>query len=128
MNSVMHFEIPADDQERAKKFYGDVFGWGKFDMDGPEGKYTIVQTGPVDEQHMPTKTGFINGGIGPRMGDLMHPSITIIVDSIEEAGKKITAAGGSVLSEKKLVPGMGYYAYFKDSEGNTTGLWESLVK
>ena len=27
MPTIVHFEIPADDVERSKKFYGDLFGW-----------------------------------------------------------------------------------------------------
>ena len=51
---VVHFEIPFDDGDRARAFYGDAFGW---EMD-----YTIVMTGPTDEQSGPTEPGFINGG------------------------------------------------------------------
>lgn len=125
-NSVVHFELPADDHERAKKFYAETFGWGETDMDGPLGKYTVVQTGPADEKRMPKMPGFINGGIGPRMGNLMHPSIVINVKSIEESTKKIEASGGMILGEKMLVPNMGNYLYFRDSEGNVCSIWESL--
>lgn len=125
-NSVVHFELPADDHARAKKFYAEAFGWGETDMSGPLGKYTVVQTGPVDEKRMPKMPGFINGGIGPRMGNLMNPSIVINVKSIDEASKMIEAAGGKILGERNLVPNMGYYIYFRDSEGNVNSIWETL--
>ncbi|MDQ3869178.1 MAG: hypothetical protein M3250_06440, partial [Thermoproteota archaeon] len=27
MPTIVHFEIPADDLERSRKFYTDLFGW-----------------------------------------------------------------------------------------------------
>lgn len=64
MRKVVHFEIPADDLERAKSFYGSIFGWDLQTMPMPGGDYTIVKTTPVDEQtQMPTEPGAINGGM-----------------------------------------------------------------
>lgn len=66
MNRVVHFEIPADDMERAKKFYSENFGW-KLTQLGPEmGSYVLVQTGPTDEKGMPQDRAFINGGLMKR--------------------------------------------------------------
>ncbi len=63
-----------------------------------------------------------------KSGDIPAPVITINVDSIDEAVKKIEASGGKMVGEKGEVPDMGYYAYFKDSEGNVMGLWETIKK
>ncbi|MBI3887846.1 VOC family protein, partial [Candidatus Microgenomates bacterium] len=64
MNKVIHFEIPADDINRAQRFYKEVFGW-KMNII-PEMNYTIVQTGPTDEKGMTKESGFINGGMMKR--------------------------------------------------------------
>jgi predicted enzyme related to lactoylglutathione lyase len=127
MDKVMHFEIPADDVARAKAFYGSVFGWDMHDYEIGGGTYTIAQTVPVDERQVPTEPGAINGGLMARSPDTPHPVITIQVDAIDEALKKIEAAGGAVVTPRTEVPNMGWFAYFRDPEGNTMGLWETAV-
>jgi predicted enzyme related to lactoylglutathione lyase len=52
--------------------------------------------------------------------------ITINVDSIDDALKRVEAGGGSTVTPRQEIPGMGAFAYFKDTEGNTLGLWENL--
>jgi predicted enzyme related to lactoylglutathione lyase len=123
MNKVVHFEIPVDDLERAKAFYGSLFDWQINEV--PELSYTIVMTVPVDEQQMPTEPGAINGGMMKRSPDTPSPVITIEVDSIDDALKGVEAAGGSIVQPRTQIPNMGAFAYFKDPEGNTLGLWES---
>lgn len=124
MDKVVHFEIPADDVTRAKEFYGSVFDWGLQTMD--EMDYTLVLTTQVDERtQMPTEPGAINGGLVRRSADAPAPVITVNVDSIEDAMKKIEAGGGSIVKPRTEMGGMGAYAYFKDTEGNVIGLWEN---
>ncbi|MCL4387361.1 VOC family protein [Patescibacteria group bacterium] len=123
MDKVVHFEIPAEDTKRAQNFYNKVFGWKINEI--PEMDYTIVHTGPLDENNMPKESGFINGGIMGRSGDFQHPSVTIGVEDIESALAKIKENGGEILKEKMEVGDMGWAAYFKDSEGNLTGLFQS---
>jgi uncharacterized protein len=125
MNKVVHFEIPSDDRARAKKFYGEVFGWSLQDMPVGEDVYTIAITSPVDEKFMHKESGAINGGIFQKSTEVPTPVITIDVESIDEHAKKIEAAGGKLVVPKAEVPEMGFYAYFKDSEGNLMGLWET---
>jgi len=125
MDKVVHFEIPADDVARATAFYGSVFGWDMQDMSGQGMDYTIAMTVPVDDQQMPTERGAINGGMMKRSDDTPSPVITIEVASIDDAMQRIEAGGGSVVHARQEIPGMGAFAYFKDSEGNTMGLWES---
>jgi predicted enzyme related to lactoylglutathione lyase len=128
MDKVVHFEIPADDLGRAKAFYGDIFDWQLQDMDmGNGATYTIVMTVPVDDQQMPTEPGAINGGMMTRSPETSSPVITVGVDSIDDALKKIEAAGGGVVTPRTEIPGMGAYAYFTDTEGNTLGLWENVL-
>lgn len=121
---VGHFEIPADKPDRARKFYSATFGWKMNELQGMD--YTMVSTGPVDEKGMPKAPGFIGGGIVPRAGTLEHPVVTITVDEIEDAIRRIEENGGKILQGKKPVGdgSMGWMAYFKDSEGNTVGLYQ----
>lgn len=127
MDKVVHFEIPAEDVERAKKFYKDAFGWHIISM--PEMHYNVIHTGATDDQTgMMKDRGFINGGMMKRQPQVAHPVVTISVKSIGEAGKKIKSLGGTMLKEKMAVGDMGYAAYFTDSEGNVLGLWENVAK
>lgn len=121
---VGHFEIPADNPERARKFYAAAFGWKNNVM--PEMDYTMVSTGAVNEQGMPKEPGYIGGGIGKRGGHLTHPVVTIIVDDISASEKVIEKNGGKILQKKQPIGDgtMGFTAYFKDSEGNTVGLYQ----
>jgi uncharacterized protein len=127
MQKVVHFEIPADDVERAKNFYGSIFGWELQTMQMGEGEYTSVKTTAVDElTQMPTDPGAINGGMMQRDPRLTTaPVITIDVDGIDDALKQIEDQGGSTVTPRTPIPGMGAFAYFKDPEGNVLGLWET---
>ena len=127
MGKVVHFEIPTDDLERAKTFYGSIFGWQLQTMQmGEGGDYTIAMTGPVDEKtQRPTEPGSINGGIMRRAGSIPAPVITIEVEAIDDSLKQIEAGGGNVVQARTEIPDMGAFAYFTDSEGNVMGLWET---
>jgi predicted enzyme related to lactoylglutathione lyase len=125
MDKVVHFEIPVDDLDRAKTFYGTVFGWGLNTM-ADMNDYTIAMTTAIDDRtRMPTEPGAINGGIMQRSADTPAPVITVQVDSIDTSLKQIDAEGGSTVQGRTEIPGMGAFAYFKDSEGNVVGLWEN---
>ena len=123
-DQVGHFEIPADQPDRARKFYAATFGWAMSDVPGLD--YTMVSTGPVDERGMPKEPGCIGGGIGYRSRTLEHPVVTIIVAEIDDAVKRVENNGGTILQRKTALAGgtMGWSAYFKDSEGNTVGLYQ----
>jgi predicted enzyme related to lactoylglutathione lyase len=126
MGKVVHFEIPADNIDRAKNFYGSVFGWELQTMPMGEGEYTSVMTTDVDEQtQLPTEPGAINGGMFQRTETLRSPVITIDVDGIDDALKQIESEGGSTVTPRTPIPGMGAFAYFQDPEGNLMGLWET---
>ena len=130
MNKVVHFEIPTGDHPRAKRFYSEVFGWQLQDMPAGGDVYTLAVTSPVDEQFRHTEPGAINGGLFQRSPQLpvTSPVITIGVESIDEHARRIEAAGGTMVVPKGEVPDMGYYAYFKDPEGNLMGLWETMKR
>jgi predicted enzyme related to lactoylglutathione lyase len=125
MGGVVHFEIPADDQERARNFYSGAFGWKINPI--PEMNYGTVTTTATDEATgRPTEPGAINGGLMGREGDLVSPVITVDVPDIDAALKTVEELGGSVVMPKNAIPEMGFFAYFKDTEGNILGLWENL--
>ncbi|MEP6527402.1 MAG: VOC family protein [Nocardioidaceae bacterium] len=122
---VVHFEIPADDVSRAREFYQSAFGWDLNPI--PEVDYTMVNTTPTNEQGMPTDPGAINGGMLKREPPVTSPVITIDVEDIDKALERIGTLGGSTVQPKQSVMDMGFAAYFKDSEGNLMGLWQSAV-
>ena len=62
MNSVMWFEVPYDDSDRAQKFYKDTFGWQINKI--PDMEYFMAMTTESDPQTMqPKNPGAINGGM-----------------------------------------------------------------
>jgi predicted enzyme related to lactoylglutathione lyase len=127
MDKVGHFEIPADNLERAKKFYKEVFDWQIHNL--PEAdfhNYHSIVTVPTDHQHMPQEVGGINGGLYKRSQPNEPTTIVIEVPSIDQYLEKIKKAGGSVVLEKQQVATFGAYARVKDTEGNLVGLWERL--
>lgn len=127
MSKVVHFEIPADDLARAKKFYQDVFGWQMDDQPGME--YVLAKTVETDEKKMmPKEAGAINGGMMKRNDMVKGPSFAINVENIDEAMQDVRKAGGTVLTAKMPVGEMGLMAYFKDSEDNVLSLWQTMMK
>src|SRR5512132_4116799 len=128
MDKVVHFEITFDDHQRAKDFYRSVFDWELDDNDMGNGiVYTTAMTVPVDEKMMPRESGAINGGFTGRSKETPTPVITIGVDSIDDTLKKVEAGGGKTVTPRTPIPDMGAFAYFKDSEGNVMGLWETSM-
>ena len=114
MLRVVHFEINADDPERAIKFYSDVFGWKINKWEGPV-DYWLVTTGPDDRPG-------INGGIMKRPSPSASTVNTINVPSIDDYMAKVKDADGKIIGEKTAIPGVGYLAYCLDTEGNTFGI------
>lgn len=120
---VVHFEVPYDDGDRARSFYGDVFGWQIQHI--PEMQYDIVSTGPAGEGGFPAEPGYIGGGLTQRGEMVGRPVVTIAVDDIDATLERVQSSGGSAIGEKLQVGDMGFAAYFRDSEGNVMGLWQS---
>lgn len=131
MDKVQHFEIPADDLARARKFYEESFGWKTAEWPMPGGGvYVGLHTGPTDEKYMPQEAGFINGGMFKRGGEFAAKGVVItpVVSDMNESLEKVKANGGKVLAEPKTIPDMGIYAYIQDTEGNVIGLWQEIKK
>ena len=119
MAKVIHFEIPADEPERAVAFYSQVFDWKIMELGGPV-DYWLAEAGPDSEDG-------INGAIlkrGSWQGGGSSVVNTISVPSVDEFIERITSAGGQVLMPKTAVPGIGYMTYANDTEGNTFGIME----
>jgi predicted enzyme related to lactoylglutathione lyase len=120
---VVHFELPADDVDRAREFYRAAFGWNVMPL--PEMGYTILGTATsTDETGRPTEPGEINGGMFARSDDVSQPVITIAVDDIDAALTKIEQCGGKTVRGRLAVGDMGFTGYFSDSEGTVVGLWQ----
>jgi uncharacterized protein len=123
MDKVQHFEIPADDMARAKKFYSSVFGWRIQDVPGME--YAMADSVETDENRQPI--GGTNGGILKRNTDYANAvSITITVPDADIAIQKVISSGGTLVRNKEKFGNIGYVAYVKDTEGNVLGIWQSL--
>ncbi len=123
-DSVVHFEIPADDLERAHTFYRDTFGWDIQHM--PEMQYSMLTTTETGDRG-PVNPGAINGGMFKRDDEMKAPTVVIGVDDIDKALEKVSAAGGSTVRDKMQVGDMGWAGYFKDTEGNLIGLWQNAT-
>lgn len=94
----------------------------------PEMSYSMIKTTPTDATGMPSVAGSINGGMFHREGDLTSPVVTVDVDDIDAALEKINSLGGSTVSPRQEVGTMGWAAYFRDTEGNVVGLWQSAPR
>jgi len=124
MDKVEHFEKPADDPERALKFYTSVFGWELNPVPGVE--YTRFLTKRVSETYLGPRPFEVNGAIVKRSKEVRSPVVTISVADIEQTLKRISSEGGRVVVPKTPFgnPPRGFTAYFMDTEGNTLGLWQ----
>jgi predicted enzyme related to lactoylglutathione lyase len=120
---VVHFEIPYDDEERARRFYADAFDWQVQGIPGMG--YTLVTTGPSGREG-PTEPGFVNGGLLGRSDSPSRAPVVIIdVDDIDAALATVESLGGKTVVSRRPVGAMGFSAYLEDPEGNVIGLWET---
>jgi predicted enzyme related to lactoylglutathione lyase len=124
MSRVIHFEIHADNPERAIKFYSTLFGWEITKWGGPV-DYWVIKTGPDGQPG-------INGGMVKRQGPApvenqpvnAYPC-TIAVTALDATLQAITKNGGTIALPKMPIPGIGWLAYGKDTEGNIFGVMQA---
>jgi predicted enzyme related to lactoylglutathione lyase len=109
-----HFDLTADNPERAIKFYKSVFGWKFEKWDGPM-EYWMCTTCDTNEPG-------IDGGLSKRGQQSMPNMNTIDVPDVDEFSKKITSNGGKVVMPKMAIPGVGWFATCQDTEGNLFGI------
>ena len=116
---MVHFELPFDDAARANKFYADIFGWESSKFDGQE-EYYLQQTGGDDEPYG------IGGALIERAAALNRRGTLIVlgVDDLDAYIAKVTAAGSEIVTPRTAIPGVGYFANFRDTEGNVVGMFE----
>jgi uncharacterized protein len=124
MSRVLHFEIQADDVERAKAFYTAAFDWSFQDYSAYTGGATYwgIVTGPPDQPG-------IDGGLLPRPvpapagGQGANAFVcTLVVEDYDSTEARILAAGGQLALPKTALPGMAWQGYYLDTEGNTFGI------
>ena len=129
MDPVVHFEIPAENLQRAQKFYSTCFSWKieKYPMPDPGVQYYGIHTVDIDEKtRLPKEVGAINGGMMKKDATAPYPIIVMNVSSIEESLKKAEANGAKIVMPAVNVMGMGLYARITDTEGNIVGVWQNL--
>jgi predicted enzyme related to lactoylglutathione lyase len=117
MARVVHFEIHADDPDRAAKFYGEVFGWTVTRWKGPV-DYRLLSTG----EGAPGIDGAIMARTEPLAGEGVGGYVcTITVEDIGATERRVLRAGGQRVRDRQQIPGIGLHAYFRDTEGNIFG-------
>jgi predicted enzyme related to lactoylglutathione lyase len=117
MPRPVHFEIPAENPQRAIDFYTKVFGWKFRKWDGPM-DYWIISTGQAPEPG-------IDGGLMTRR-DPNQPCVnTIGVTNLDESVATVLANGGVIALPKMPVQGVGWLAYCKDTEGHIFGMMQN---
>ncbi|HEY5568026.1 MAG TPA: VOC family protein [Gammaproteobacteria bacterium] len=114
-NRVRHFEIEADDVERAKRFYQRVFGW-QIRRWGPPNYYLIDagdgMSGDIRERTNPAGPG--NAGF----------VCTVVVDDLQAIKEAIVANGGTIVVPEFRIDGVGNLLYFTDTEGHRVGVMQ----
>lgn len=123
-HTIIHFEIPADNVEKLKAFYEQVFSWTITQTQSPI-EYWVIQTVPIDPKGTLIRPG-VNGGMYKRMGPESKPVNYISVESISIFLDRIVKAGGKVTQPKQEVPEVGWIAAAEDPEGNAFALLEPL--
>lgn len=118
MNRVTHFDITGEETEKVISFYEGVFGWKFAKWDGPF-DYWMIETGSKDEPG-------INGGLSKKGQN--PPMNTIEVSNIDETIEKVKQEGGEIIMEKGPIPGIGWFANFKDPQGNMFGIMQTDSK
>jgi predicted enzyme related to lactoylglutathione lyase len=120
MGRIVHFDITAENVERARDFYERIFGWKFTKWEGPM-EYWLVSTGPEDEPG-------INGGLSRSDGADAQIVNTAEVRSIDQTLDAIIKAGGKIVQPKAPIPGVGYFAQCTDTEGILFGIMQSDPK
>ena len=116
MPRVIYFEVSADQPERAIRFYTKVFGWKIQKWEGTD-DYWMISTGDDGQPG-------IDGGLVKRRNPADTIINTIDVSSIDEFLNRITNSGGQIAAPKFSIPGVGYFAYCRDPEGNTFSIMQ----
>ena len=114
--SIVWFEIPADNVERARSFYSKLFGWKIKKLPGTKFPYWHIDTGGADASP--------DGGMMQRQSPQQPITNYVMVASVDKAAEKLQKLGGKVIMAKSPVPHMGYFVICQDTENNIFALWE----
>ncbi len=131
-HTIVHFEIPAKNIEKLKRFYSELFAW-KFNKYpsgsemGNEMEYWTIETVPVDKNMQPIRQG-INGGMYPKDKPDQMPLNHFSVESVDKYVEKAKKLGGKIVSPKTEIPTIGWWAVIEDPDGNQFGILESMMK
>ena len=126
-NAVVHFEIPFDDEKRARSFYEKAFGWKTQDWPlDDRSNYVGVMSCEVGDDRKPLEKGQLNGGMVPR-SVVQTPALTVLAEDAEALAAKAIEAGGTRISKHSYV-NVGTLIYIKDTEENLVGIWEEANK
>lgn len=125
-HTVVHFEVPANNVEKLKKFYAELFGWKIEKSPGPIEYWTIERV-PVDDKMKPLRLR-VNGGLYKKEGPENKPVNYISVESIDKYIEKIKALGGKIVQQKQEVPGVGWIAIVLDPEGNEVATLQPMQR
>ena len=113
-NHVRHFAVHADQVERARSFYENVFGW-RFEPWGPPNFY-LIHTGDADDRGL---QGALQERQQPLEGSGMRGyECTIGVGDLDAVLALVSRFGGTVVSQPFTIEGVGRLAFFHDTEGN----------
>ncbi|MDN8548427.1 VOC family protein [Microbacterium sp. NM3R9] len=111
MAKMEHFEIPADDIERARAFYRSVLGF-EYEPWGDE----------MGMLRQPDGDG-VDGDLHVR-GPVPHPTVVFTVESIEDTVAAAVDAGGEQVGDIQPLGEASRWVYLRDSEGNVIGLFD----
>jgi len=114
-NTICFFELPAEDIEAAKAFYGELFSWAI--EPSPSGNYLFIH--PSQERR-----DALGGGLVPRAGEEHRPTVFVAVESIDATLARAEQLGAKILLGKKSISGCGHTATIVDPQGNTIGLYQ----
>ena len=115
---IVHYEIPANDVEKLRKFYEECFGWKFSNANMPGAEYWMFSTGKSS----------LGGGIYKKQDANERPKNYVHVESVDAAVVTFQQAGGSIVVQKQDVPGVGFIAVGLDPEGNMVGLYQPLPR
>ena len=110
---LVHFEVPAQETGRARKFYGDVFGWSFQDSGMPGMDYQLTQAG-----------GEPGGAVYTHEQQMDQIFCYFDTDDIDSSVAKVRESGGEA-DDKAPIPGVGWFSHCTDTEGNKFGLFQT---
>ena len=122
-HTIVHFEIPAEDIDKLRRFYSKLFGWKIEAMPGFT-DYWNIETVPIDDKGMLMRPG-VNGGMMKKQNPEHKLVYYIAVESVDVYSRKIEELGGKITVPKQEVPGVGWWAFALDPEGNLFGIFQN---